>query len=110
MSTEEPTPAPAAESPAPAASAEATPAAEDAPASTKDNKPKSKKAAPKKAAPTSSKPSGGAKKGGAASTDNKNFEVGDIVLARLKGFPPWREFQHVAKMPKLTRFFFPMDS
>lgn len=23
--------------------------------------------------------------------DNQKFEYGDIVLARLRGFPPWRE-------------------
>lgn len=24
--------------------------------------------------------------------DNQKYEFGDIVLARLRGFPPWREF------------------
>lgn len=24
--------------------------------------------------------------------DSQKFEFGDIVLARLRGFPPWREF------------------
>lgn len=26
------------------------------------------------------------------SLDNQKFEFGDIVLARLRGFPPWREY------------------
>lgn len=26
------------------------------------------------------------------SLDSQKFEFGDIVLARLRGFPPWREF------------------
>lgn len=43
-----------------------------------------------------SKPSGGAKPrksgGGAKATEEvAKFEYGDIVLARLRGYPPWRE-------------------
>ena len=30
----------------------------------------------------------------AASTTSKSFSVDDIVLARLKGYPPWREWGH----------------
>jgi hypothetical protein len=37
------------------------------------------------------KSAGGAKKGSAAQEVAK-CEYGDIVLARLRGFPPWREY------------------
>ena len=44
------------------------------------------------ARPAKARPSlpGKSKKGGEG--DNKSFQIGDIVLARLKGYPPWREW------------------
>ena len=69
--------------------AEQTPVA-DKPASSKPPS-SSKPASSKPAGGKKGRPSvGGAKKGAPASTASK-FEVGDIVLSRLKGYPPWRE-------------------
>ncbi|WVF73081.1 hypothetical protein IAT40_007900 [Kwoniella sp. CBS 6097] len=76
-------PAPASDSPAAGAEKEA---------------PKSTSSATKKAAPASKakgRPSvgGGNKKGqaaaAAAANENRSYSVGDIVLARLRGYPPW---------------------
>lgn len=71
---------------------------------TEETKPKSESAKPKSAsskkaaAPSSktakSRSTAAAPKksgGGGTSGGDKKFEVGDIVLARLKGYPPWRE-------------------
>ncbi|KAI9634104.1 uncharacterized protein MKK02DRAFT_38775 [Dioszegia hungarica] len=86
---------------APAASAPAPAAAASAPESKGQTRTSSRtklgspaaKPAPKKAAPKTAKPrvsgaaAGGSKK--AAPAAEKNFKIGDIVLARLKGYPAW---------------------
>lgn len=59
-----------------------SPAVDDKPASTKKPGPKSK---------TGSKP---------APVDHK-FEIGDIVLARLRGYPPWRQSFSFLNPPSL---------
>lgn len=66
-----------------------------------DSKPKSSssKKAPASSSAKTAKPrastagNGNKKSNGSAqaSTGDKKFEYGDIVLARLKGYPPWRE-------------------
>jgi hypothetical protein len=69
----------------------------DAPATaptSKSGKPKSSTATKASAKPRSSSAAQPAKKATAASSDNKSFKVGDVVLARLKGYPPWRRSRH----------------
>lgn len=98
MASEEPTPAaPPAEDGAPAQAtseekADAAPAAStDAP--TSKAKPASKKASSAKPPTKARTSTGGAPKKGAAAADSgsKSFKIGETVLARLKGYPPWRE-------------------
>lgn len=47
-----------------------------------------KPASKRSSAPKPRKSGGGSKK---AAQDTAKHEFGDIVLARLRGFPPWRE-------------------
>jgi hypothetical protein len=42
------------------------------------------------------KSKGGAKGKKAAPADDVKYESGDIVLARLRGYPPWRECGWIA--------------
>lgn len=77
-------------------SARAKAASSSAPVSKKadrEEKPKSEK--PKPRASTSGGAAAPSKKaaGGSKGDSEKGFNVGDIVLARLKGYPPWREYE-----------------
>lgn len=99
MASEEPTPAaPPAEDAAPAQAADDKETADAAPAAATDApaskaKPASKKASSAKPPAKARASTGGAPKKGAAAADtgSKSFKVGETVLARLKGYPPWRE-------------------
>ncbi|KAK8853217.1 hypothetical protein IAR55_003919 [Kwoniella newhampshirensis] len=78
----------------PTADAPSSSAADEQPtksASSPDKKPSSSSAKSKPAKARAST-SGGSKKGAVASItadEKRTFEVGDIVLARLRGYPPW---------------------
>lgn len=92
MSSEEATPA--VEAPAAAAPAETAPkpASRTRPSSTVDAKKKiARPSVPGAKKGASSGGAGASKKASGAAAD-KSFNPGDIVLARLKGYPPWREF------------------
>ncbi|WWD19632.1 hypothetical protein CI109_104094 [Kwoniella shandongensis] len=77
--------------PAEAPSSSAADEQPDKPASSPAKKPSSPSTKAKPAKGRASLP-GGSKKGGAAASaadEKRTFEVGDIVLARLRGYPPW---------------------
>jgi len=79
---------PPAKEPTPTAPEGETPA-ESKPTSAKDTKPASKKSAkPSKGRPSAG---GASKKAASGSKDAtvSSYSVGDIILARLKGYPPW---------------------
>lgn len=112
--TEEPVPVD------PPAATESTAAPAEAEAETvapaADEEPKTKPASSSAKKATASKPAkgrpsaaGASKKGGASAADeNRKYEVGDIVLARLRGYPPWREYSSCLTsalgVHKLTRY------
>lgn len=89
MSAEETTPP--VEAPAADAEAAPKPASRTRPSSTVDPKKKIARPSVSGAKKGASSGAGGASKKAAAPAASKDFNPGDIVLARLKGYPPWRE-------------------
>jgi hypothetical protein len=89
----------------PAESADATdaPAAGDTePAEAKppsSQKPRSSSSKPIKPVGTAKKAGAAKKKGGASSSSAASYKAGDIVLAKLKGYPAWREYRYRRSRP-----------
>ena len=73
----------------PEAETSAPPAAEQKPSESKH--PTKPTSSPAKKVARSAKPRSMQGRGKVAHSELRNFKPGDIVLSRLKGYPPWRE-------------------